>query len=66
MSIRRSVSLLPYASIEPLVPAGTMAVLAVMAPVRAFRVETVGWAVPVGHALRYPKLTLGRTVKFNE
>ena len=37
---------------SPLVPAGTMAALAVTAPVEELRVETLGWDCPVGQLVR--------------
>ena len=53
MSITRSVSLLAYAVISPPVPAGTIAALATIVPVKLFSVDT-GFAGfwPVGHSSR--------------
>jgi hypothetical protein len=37
---------------DPLVPAGTIAALATICPLRAFSVDTTGMVVPVGHNVR--------------
>jgi hypothetical protein len=37
---------------DPLLPAGTMAALATTCPANEFNVETTGWGVPVGHAVK--------------
>src|SRR5437660_1305317 len=47
------------------VPAGTIAALAVMAPVGALSVEEPGCGNPVGHALRKPSVDGGITVIFS-
>jgi len=46
-----SVALLANKLMPPSLPAVTIAALAVMAPVTAFRVATGGWPKPVGHAV---------------
>jgi hypothetical protein len=51
MSMMISVLLLAYTSIEPLVPAGTIAALATTVPVRSFSVDTKGWGWPVAHTV---------------
>ena len=66
MSITRLVVLLANTSMAPLVPADTMAALAVIAPVGAFKLEASGRACPVGHAVRYPSEPLGTAAKFSE
>ena len=43
-----------YRSIDPLVPAGTIAALLVCEPVAKFNVDTVGRVVPVGYAVTNP------------
>jgi hypothetical protein len=37
---------------DPLVPAGTMAALAIIAPLTEFNVDTTGIVVPVGQTVR--------------
>ena len=49
----------------PLVPPGTMAAFAVMAPVSTFRVDTTGFDCPVGHVVMYPSGPVGTAVKFS-
>src|ERR1022692_99160 len=66
MSITTSVALLANTSMEPMVPAGTMAALAVTVPVIAFKLEACGFACPVGHVVRYPSGPPGTAVKFSE
>jgi hypothetical protein len=55
-----------YTEIEPLVPAGTTAALATMAPLYEFSVETLGRDTPAGHTLRNCSCPCGTTVMFNE
>ena len=52
MSITRLVVSLAKMSMEPLVPAFTMAALAATVPVGAFKLATTGFVCPVGHAVR--------------
>ena len=65
-SITTSVPSLANKSMAPFVPAGTIAALATIVPVSAFKVDTNGLGCPVGHAARNPKGPLGTTAKFNE
>src|SRR4051794_21772494 len=58
----RSVGWVAITVIAPPVPAGTIAMLAVMAPVSAFSVDTPGCAEPAGQAVRKPSGPLGTTV----
>src|SRR5579863_10149733 len=60
------VVLVTYTSTAPLVPAGTIAALATIWPLSAFRVETRGWMPPAGHVVRYPRIPDGTTVMFSE
>ncbi len=55
MSISRSVASLENTSIDPLVPARTMAALATTPPFGAFNVEAFGSVTPVGNAVKYTK-----------
>jgi len=67
ISITRLVLLLANTSIDPFVPAGTIAALAVTAPVNAFKLAATGRDCPVGHAVRYPsELPPGTAAKFSE
>src|ERR1051325_7318640 len=50
--------------IAPPVPAGTIAMLAVTAPVGAFSVEAKGRVCPVGQVVRNPRPPLGPAVIF--
>jgi hypothetical protein len=52
VSITKCEGLVTYAEISALVPAGTMAALAVTCPSGALSVETKGCATPVGHVVR--------------
>ncbi len=52
MSMMTSAGLDTNQSIDPLVPAGTMAAFAVTAPVSALRVETSGMDCPLGQVER--------------
>src|ERR1700683_5150215 len=61
-----SVVLLTNTEIAPLVPAGTMAALATMAPLLAFNVETTGCDWPVGQMLRYSRGAGGTAVTLSE
>jgi hypothetical protein len=65
-SITRLVGLLANTSTEPAVPVGTMAALAVTAPVSAFKLEASGIVCPVGQVVTYPSAPLGTAVKFSE
>src|SRR5690242_18779500 len=53
-------------SIDPFVPAGTIAAFATICPFSAFSVETIGCGWPDGQVLRYPSGPLGTTVKLRE
>src|ERR1019366_9825251 len=65
MSITRSVLLVAKTLIAPSVPAGTIAALATIVPVRSFRVETLGCDC-LGHTVRYSSTLFDTTVKFRE
>jgi len=52
------------ASMDPFV-VGTMAILEVMAPSPAFKVETMGCICPAGHSVRKPSEPEGTTVALN-
>ncbi len=65
MSTMRSVALVAITVMAPLVPAGTMAALAVTAPVGALSVDEPGCGNPAGQALRKPSSPDGTTVIFN-
>jgi hypothetical protein len=60
------VALVAKLDTAPAVPAGTIAALATIGSSSALSVDTNGCAVPVGHNVRYPKVTAGTTVAFNE
>src|ERR1035438_2686785 len=62
----RSVLSVTYTLMAPLVPEGTIAALAVTAPVVAFKLEPSGCSCPVGHPVRYPRVGRGTAVKFSE
>src|SRR5450432_2405346 len=64
MSMIMWVVLVAKTEIAPLTPAGTIAAFAVMAPVRAFSVETNGFGDPAGHVVRKAKGPDGTTVMF--
>ena len=68
MSITRSV--LPLVNTEmlpPLLPAGTIAALAIAVAVEeAFSVDTSGLFCPAGQVLKNPMTALGTAVKFSE
>src|SRR5262245_17517182 len=66
MSMIRPELSLTNTEMSPLALAGTMAALAVMVPVGAFSVETLGRAGPAGHVVRKFKNPWGSDVKFNE
>jgi hypothetical protein len=66
MSMIKSVLFVTKASIDPPEPAGTIAALAVMAPVGAFSVDTTGSVSPAGHAVNQLSDPCGTTVKFSE
>src|SRR5262245_30450232 len=51
---------------DPPVPAGTIAAFARAVPVRSFRVETSGCAIPVGHVVRKLRAPVGTTVMLSE
>src|SRR5438309_1851090 len=52
---------------DPLAPAGTIAALAMAFPSGAFRVDTSGRGIPVGHSVRKPRpVGRGTTVALNE
>src|SRR5579864_2523948 len=51
MSITRSVALVAYTSINPMMPAGMIAAFAVMAPVSAFNVDAKGCTCPSGQTV---------------
>jgi hypothetical protein len=44
---------------------GTMAIFDVICPSKAFKVETNGWASPLGHKVKYPRSCGGTTVAFS-
>jgi hypothetical protein len=52
------------ASTDPSVPAGTIAMFAVICPSKEFSVETSGCAEPVGQSVRKLKDAVGTTVAF--
>src|SRR5215469_5094141 len=52
MSTTRSVVSVTYTSMLPAVPAGTIAALATIVPVRSFSVDTKGWLCPVGQTVK--------------
>ena len=54
-SMTRSEGCVTNTEMSPFVPAGTMAALAVMAPVSAFSVETKGCVCPVGQVVEIPE-----------
>src|SRR5580704_17135775 len=60
------VALLTKTLIAPLVPAGTMAELATMPPLKSFNVDTPGMVSPAGHAVMEDSGPGGTTVIFNE
>src|SRR5689334_8681359 len=62
----RSALLVTNTEMSPFDPDGTIAELAVTAPVPAFRVETSGCGCPAGQVVRKPRGSLGATVKFME
>lgn len=66
ISITKSVLFVAKTETSPLVPAGTIAPLAVTAPVSAFKVETSGCVLPVGQTDKYPRYPWGTTVKLSE
>jgi hypothetical protein len=66
MSMTISVGLLAKMSIEPLVPAATMAALPTMNPWGEITVAASGRACPVGYAVMYPRGPGGTTVTFSE
>ncbi len=65
-SITRSEVLVTKIEMSPLAPAGTIAALAVTAPVGALSVETKGCVWPAGQAVRKPRGPRGTEVKFSE
>src|ERR1039457_5058002 len=66
MSITTSVGSLAYTSMDPPVPAGTMAALATIVPVRSFSVEASGRVCKVGQVVRKPTGAGATAVKFSE
>jgi len=65
-SIIKSVELLAYTSIEPFVPAGTIAALAVTVPVVELKFAVPGCVCPVGHAVTNPSGPCGTTARLSE
>src|SRR5215813_7829053 len=53
-------------SIDPPVPAGTIAAFATIVPVGSLSVETNGCGSPVGHVVRKPRAPVGTTVMLSE
>src|ERR1019366_8820750 len=66
MSITTSVGSLAYTSMDPSVPAGTIAALATIVPVRSFSVEASGRVCRVGQVVRKPTGAGSTAVKFSE
>src|SRR5205823_2676548 len=62
MSMTRSALWVTKTETSPFVPAGTMAALAVTAPVGALSVETRGCVCPAGQVVRKPRLPFGTAV----
>lgn len=62
ISTTKSESLLTKTLISPLVPAGTIAALAVTVPVGALRVDTTGCVCPAGHVVKKPNEPFGTDV----
>ena len=62
----RSVSFIANTLTWPLLPAATVAALAMTDPSYEFNVETRGWFNPVGQIDKYASGPCGMTVRFNE
>src|ERR1700690_1853949 len=66
MSSTTCVGLVTNTSIPPPAPAGPIAAFPTTEPSNEFRVETYGFAEPVGQVVRYASAPSGTTVTFSE